>query len=35
LKKAGVAFVDLKRLSPPIGELVWLATPKLLRRAGK
>src|SRR5436309_3541073 len=35
LKKAGVAFVELKRLSPPIGELVWLATPKLLRRAGK
>jgi len=27
--------VELKRLSPPIGELVWLATPKLLRRAGK
>ncbi len=35
LKKAGVAFVELKRLSPPIGQLVWLATPKMLRRAGK
>src|SRR5467141_4182073 len=35
LKKAGAAFVELKRLSPPIGVLVWLATPKLLRRAGK
>ncbi len=35
LKKAGVAFVELKRLSPPIGQLVWLATPKLLRRPGK
>src|SRR4029077_12004037 len=35
LKKAGAAFVELKRLSPPIGELVWLATPKMLRRAGK
>ena len=35
LKKAGVVFVELKRLSPPIGALVWLATPKLLRRAGK
>ena len=34
LKKAGVAFVELKRLSPPIGQLVWLGTPKLLRRAG-
>ncbi len=35
LKKAGVALIELKRLSPPIGLLVWLATPKLLRRAGK
>jgi phosphohistidine phosphatase len=35
LKKAGVAFVELRRLAPPIGQLVWLATPKLLRRAGK
>ena len=35
LKKAGVALVELKRVSPPIGTLVWLATPKLLRRAGK
>src|ERR1700687_3668483 len=35
LKKAGAAFVEWKRLSPPIGVLVWLATPKLLRRAGK
>lgn len=35
LKKAGVALVELKRVSPPIGTLVWLATPKLLRRAGQ
>lgn len=35
LKKAGVALVELKRISPPIGVLVWLAVPKLLRRAGK
>src|ERR1700682_6572213 len=35
LKKAGVAFVELKRLSPPIGVLMWLATPKLLRRGGE
>jgi phosphohistidine phosphatase len=35
LKKAGVAFVELKRLVPPSGELVWLATPKLLRKAAK
>jgi phosphohistidine phosphatase len=35
LKKAGVAFVELKRLVPPSGELVWLATPKFLRKAAK
>jgi phosphohistidine phosphatase len=35
LKKAGVAFVELKRLVPPSGELIWLATPKLLRKAAK
>jgi phosphohistidine phosphatase len=35
LKKAGVALVELKRVSPPIGVLVWLAIPKLLRRVGK
>jgi len=35
LKKAGVALVELKRVFPPGGKLVWLATPKLLRRAGK
>lgn len=35
LKKAGVALVELKRVSPPSGQLLWLATPKLLRKAGK
>lgn len=35
LKKVGVALVELKRLVPPSGELVWLATPKLLRKVGK
>lgn len=35
LKKTGVALVELRRLVPPSGELVWLATPKLLRKAGK
>ena len=35
LKKAGVALLELKRISPPSGSLVWLATPKLLRSAGK
>jgi phosphohistidine phosphatase len=33
LKKAGVAFLELKRLTPPGGQLVWLATPKILRKA--
>jgi phosphohistidine phosphatase len=35
LKKAGVAYVELRRLVPPSGELIWLATPKLLRKVGK
>ena len=35
LKKAGVALIELKRISPPNGQLVWLAPPKVLRRAGK
>lgn len=35
LKKAGVALIELKRVSPPSGEIVWLAPPKLLRKAGK
>jgi len=34
LKKAGAALVELRRLVPPSGEIVWLATPKLLRKAG-
>ena len=32
MKKAGVAFVELKRVSPPNGRLVWLVTPKLFRK---
>ena len=35
LKKAGVALIELKRISPPMGVLAWLATPKMLRRAGR
>jgi phosphohistidine phosphatase len=30
LKKAGVALLELHRISPPAGTLVWLAAPKLL-----
>ena len=32
LKKAGVAAIELKRLTPPSGQLLWLAPPKLLRK---
>jgi len=35
MKKAGVALLDMKRVSPPSGLLTWLAVPKILRRAGK
>jgi phosphohistidine phosphatase len=35
MKKAGVAQVELKRISPPSGQLVWLVTPKLVRKSGK
>ncbi len=32
LKKAGVACLDLERVSPPGGILLWLCPPKILRR---
>jgi phosphohistidine phosphatase len=35
LKKAGVAALKLKRISPPSTEFLWLATPRLLRRTAK
>ena len=35
MKKAGVALIELKRVSPPSGQLLWLATPKLLRKTAK
>jgi phosphohistidine phosphatase len=35
LKKAGVALIELKRVSPPSAQIAWLAPPKLLRKAGK
>ena len=34
LKKAGVALIELKRVSPPSAQFVWLGTPKLFRKAG-
>jgi phosphohistidine phosphatase len=35
MKKAGVALLELKQVSPATGELLWLATPKLLKRAAR
>jgi len=32
LKKAGVACIELKRLSPPNGQLIWLIAPKVVRK---
>ncbi|MBI3405062.1 MAG: histidine phosphatase family protein [Acidobacteria bacterium] len=33
LKKAGVACLELESISPPRGILLWLMTPKALRKA--
>lgn len=35
LKKSGIAALELTRFSPPTCQLLWLVTPKLLRKAGK
>ncbi|HEY8715399.1 MAG TPA: phosphohistidine phosphatase SixA [Candidatus Acidoferrum sp.] len=35
LKKAGVAALQLKRVSPPSAEMLWMATPRILRRVRK
>jgi phosphohistidine phosphatase len=35
LKKAGIAALKLKRISPPSAEFLWLVTPRLVRRAAK
>ncbi len=35
LKKAGAALVELKRITPPAGQLVWISTPKMFRKLGK
>lgn len=34
LKKAGVACLDLQTIAPPLGQLRWLLTPRLLRELG-
>lgn len=35
LKKAGVACLDVESFSPPRAMLLWLQTPKALRRLGR
>ena len=35
LKKAGVACVELSRVHPTAGKLVWLVTPKAVRKLSK
>jgi phosphohistidine phosphatase len=35
LKKAGAACLELTRISPPAGSLLWLSTPKILRKRGR
>jgi phosphohistidine phosphatase len=35
LKKAGAACLELTRLSPPAGSLVWVSTPKILRKRAR
>lgn len=34
LKKGGVACLEMQTVSPALGQLRWLLTPKLLRRLG-
>ncbi|HXN21550.1 MAG TPA: phosphohistidine phosphatase SixA [Candidatus Dormibacteraeota bacterium] len=34
LKKAGIACIELERILPPAGILLWLASPKILRSIG-
>jgi len=35
LKKAGVACLDVARVNPPAGKLVWLMTPRVVRKISK
>jgi phosphohistidine phosphatase len=35
LKKAGVACIELSRTNPPAGKLVWLMTPRAVRKIAK
>jgi len=35
LKKAGVACLDIARVNPPAGKLIWLMTPRAVRKISK
>ena len=35
LKKAGVACIELSRVSPPAGKLLWLITPRVARKISR
>jgi len=35
LKKAGVACLEVTRVNPPAGKLVWLMTPRAVRKISK
>ena len=35
LKKAGVACLELRRVAPPAGTLIWLASPRLLKKLSR
>jgi phosphohistidine phosphatase len=35
LRKAGVACLDVTRVNPPAGKLVWLVTPRAVRKISK
>jgi phosphohistidine phosphatase len=35
LKKSGIACIELTKVSPPTGKLVWLLTPRAVRKISK
>ena len=35
LRKAGVACIELGRIHPPAGKMVWMVTPKAVRKLSK
>ena len=35
LRKAGVACIELSRIQPPAGKLLWLITPRVVRKLSK